>query len=145
MQPLWKTVWRVLKKLGIKPPFFGFIQQSHSWAYTLRKPKLKKTHVSHHSVQFSSSVASDSLQPLLQHARLPSPSPTPGACSNSCPSSRWCHPTVSSSVVPSPPVFSLSQHQGLFPWVSSLHQVAKVLKFLLQHKSFQWTLRTDFL
>ena len=36
----------------------------------------------------------------LQHARLPCPSPTPGACSNSCPSSRWCHPTISSSVVP---------------------------------------------
>ena len=36
----------------------------------------------------------------LQHARLPCPSPTPGACSNSCPLSRWCHPTISSSVVP---------------------------------------------
>ena len=36
----------------------------------------------------------------LQHARLPCPSPTPGACSNSCPSSRWCHPIVSSSVIP---------------------------------------------
>ena len=41
----------------------------------------------------------DSLQPL-QHARLPCPSLTPGACSNSCPSSPWCHPTISSSVVP---------------------------------------------
>ena len=41
------------------------------------------------------------LQPHgLQHARLPCPSPTPGACSNSCPSSRWCHATISSSVVP---------------------------------------------
>ena len=47
------------------------------------------------------SVASDSLWPHgLQHARLPCPSPTPGACSNLCPSSRWCHPTVSSSVIP---------------------------------------------
>ena len=50
---------------------------------------------------FSYSVVSDSLQPQgLQHARLPCPSPTPGACSNSCPLSRWCHPTISSSVVP---------------------------------------------
>ena len=50
------------------------------------------------SVQFSHSVMSDSLQPHgLQHARLPCPSPTPGACSNSCPSSRGCHPTISSS------------------------------------------------
>ena len=44
---------------------------------------------------------SNSLWPHgLQHARLPCPSPTPGDCSNSCPSSRWCHPTISSSVVP---------------------------------------------
>ena len=46
---------------------------------------------------------------------------------------------------PSPPAFNLSQHQGLFQWVSSSHQVAKVLKFQLQHQSFQWTLSTDLL
>ena len=65
----------------------------------------------------------------------------PGACSNSGPSSRWCHPTISSSV------FHLSQHQGLFQWVSSSHQVAKVLEFQfqLQHQSFQWIFGTDFL
>ena len=50
----------------------------------------------------------------------------------------------SSSVSPSP-AFNLSQHQCLFKWVSSLNQVAKVLEFQLQHQSFQWTLRTDFL
>ena len=53
------------------------------------------------SVQFSHSVVSDSLRPHgLPHARLPSPSPTPGACSNSCPLSWWCHPTILSSVIP---------------------------------------------
>ena len=53
------------------------------------------------SVQFSCSVMSDSLQPhWLQHARPPCPSPTPGACSNSRPWSRWCHPAISSSVIP---------------------------------------------
>ena len=55
------------------------------------------------SVQFSRSVASNSLQPHGQpHARLPwhVPSPTPRACSNSCPSSQWCHPIISSSVMP---------------------------------------------
>ena len=53
------------------------------------------------SVQFNHSVVSDSLWPHgLQHTRPPCPSPTPGACSNSCPLSRWCHPTISSSVVP---------------------------------------------
>ena len=46
---------------------------------------------------------------------------------------------------PSPPPFNLSQHQGLFQWVSSSHQVAKVLKFQLQHQFLQWTFRTDFL
>ena len=50
-----------------------------------------------------------------------------GVYSNSCPLSRWCHPAISSSVVPSPPTFNLSQHQGLFKWISSSHQVAKVL------------------
>ena len=45
---------------------------------------------------------------------------------------------------PSPPAFNLSQHQGLFQWVSSLHQVAKVLELPLQHQSFQWIFRTDF-
>ena len=45
----------------------------------------------------------------------------------------------------SPPAFNLSQHQGLFQWVSSSHQVAKVLEFQLQHQSFQWTPRTDLL
>ena len=51
--------------------------------------------------QFSHSFVSNSLQPHgLQHARLPCPSPTPRACSNSCPSSQWHHPTISSSVVP---------------------------------------------
>ena len=53
------------------------------------------------SVQFSHSVVSNSLRPHgLQHARPPCPSPTPGAHSNSCPLSRWCHSTISSSVVP---------------------------------------------
>ena len=59
------------------------------------------TSCSETSVQFSCSVVSDSLWPHgLQHARLPCPSPTPGACSNSCLLSRWCHPTISSSVIP---------------------------------------------
>ena len=46
---------------------------------------------------------------------------------------------------PSPPTFNLSQNQGLFQWVSYLHQVAKVLEFQLHHQPFQWIVRTDFL
>ena len=45
---------------------------------------------------------------------------------------------------PSPPAFNLSKHQGLFQWVSSSHQLAKVLELQLQHQSFQWIFRTDF-
>ena len=51
------------------------------------------------------------------------------------------HPLLS----PFPPLFNLSQHQGLFKWVSSLHQVTKGLELQLQHQSFQWIFRTDFL
>ena len=92
------------------------------------------------SVHFSCSVVSDSLRPHeLQHARPPCPSPIPRVHPNPCPLSRWCHPTISSSVVPPPPALNLSQSQSLFRWVSSSHQVAKVLEFQLQHQSFQWS------
>ena len=65
------------------------------------KNKCWRSNVQHGSVQFSCSVVSNSLQPhRLQHARPPCPSPTPEAYPNSCPLSRWCHPTRSSSVGP---------------------------------------------
>ena len=95
---------------------------------------------------FSEQVMSNSLQPHgLQHARPACPSPTPGACSNSY---HW----VSDAIQPSHPLsspflptFHLSQHQGLFQWVSSLQQVATVMELQLQHLSFQWIPRPDFL
>ena len=60
----------------------------------------------------------------------------------------WVHEAIQPShplLLPSSPALNLSQHQGLFQWVSSLHQVAKVLELQLQPQSFQWTLRTDLL
>ena len=82
------------------------------------------------SVQFSCSVVSDPLRPQgLQHARPPCPSPTPGVSSNSCPLSRWCHPTISTSVVHFSSCLQSFPASGSFQWVSSLHQVAKVLEF----------------
>ena len=67
-------------------------------------------------VQFSLSVASDSLQPHgLQHTRLPYPSPTPRACSNSCPSSQWCHPTISSFIIPFSSCLQSCPASGSFP------------------------------
>ena len=69
-----------------------------------------KLMVTQGSVQFSRSIMSSSLWPHgLQHARLPCPSPTPKACSNSCPSSQWCHPTITSRVIP------FSSHLQSFP------------------------------
>ena len=95
-------------------------------------------------VQFSRSVVSNSLWSHgLQHTRPPCPSPAPRIYSNSRPLSQWCHPTISSSVIPSPPAFSLSQHQGLFKCCLT-YQVAKVLEFQFQHQSFQWIFRVDF-
>ena len=68
------------------------------------------------SVQFSRSVMSDSLWPHgLHHARLPCPSPTPRACSNSCPLSQWCHPTISSSVIPFSSCLQSCPASGSFP------------------------------
>ena len=65
--------------------------------------------------QFSHSIVSNSLRPHeLQHSRLPCPSPTPGSYSNSCPLSQWCHPTISSSVIPTPAVIPYSCLQS-FP------------------------------
>ena len=99
----------------------------------------------HDGTQFSCSVVSHSLWPHgLQHARPP-PSPTPAVYPNSCPFSQSCHPTISSFASRSAPTFNLSEHESLFKWVSFLHQVAKVLEFQLQHQSFQWLFRTDFL
>ena len=68
------------------------------------------------TVQFSHSVVSDSLWPHgLQHTRPPCSSPTPGAYSNSCPLSRWCHPTISSSVVPFSSCLQSFPASGSFP------------------------------
>ena len=84
-----------------------------------------------HSVQFSRSVMSDSLQPHeLQHSRPPYQSPTPGVYPNPCPLSRWTQPSRPLSSL-SPPALNFSQHQSLFQWVNSSHEVARVLEFQL--------------
>ena len=120
--------------------FMGSQRVWHDWATELSWTGLYLLEVSHCSV----AKLCLTLQPHgLQHARLPCPSTTPRACSNSCSSSWWCHPTISFLSSPSPPAFNLFQHQGLFQWLNSSHQVAKVLE--LQHQSFQWIFRADFL
>ena len=90
------------------------------------------------SVQFSRSVVSESLW-LPVHHQLLEPTQT---------HVHWVDDAIQPShplSSPSPPTLNLSQHQGLFQWVSSSHEVAKVLEFQLQHQTFQWTPRTDLL
>ena len=83
-------------------------------------------------LQCSAMVVELSISPFNSS---PCPLLIPRACSNSCPLSQWCHPTISSSVVPFSSHLSLSQHQSLFKWVNSSHQVAKVLEFQLQYSN----------
>ena len=86
------------------------------WRWWMLEEVMKKSSVQFSSVQFSHSVMFDSLWPhWLQHTRFPCPSPTPGACSNSCPLSRWCHPIISSSVVPFSSSFRSFPASGGFP------------------------------
>ena len=101
------------------------------------------------SVQFSRSVMSDSVWPLgSQHARPPCP-----PCPHQLPEFTQTHVHWVSDAIhpshplssPSPPAFNLSQHQGLFKWISSSHQVAKIWELQLHHHFFQWIFRTDFL
>ena len=95
--------------------------------------------------QFSCFVMSDSLQPRgLQHARPPCPSPAPRVYSNLCPLSQWCHPTISSSVVPFSSRLQSFPASGSFQVSQFFVSGAKVLEFQLQHQSFQWIFRTDF-
>jgi len=97
------------------------------------------------SVQFSCSVVCDSLRPHeLQHTRPPYHQLlefTQTHVHRVSDAIQPSHPLLS----PSPPAPNPSQHQGLFQWVNSSHEVAKVLEFQPQHQSFQWTPRTDLL
>ena len=86
----WGLVWGLARTQSLWYASLGLFQTHAVQTYYLR-----------HRIQFSCSVVSDSLQPHgLQNARPPCPSPTPGVYPNSCPLSRWCYPTISSSVVP---------------------------------------------
>ena len=116
------------RKLSANPPILGKCQNIF-WG----------------SVHFSHSVMSNSLWPhRLQHARLPCPSPTPGACSNSCPSSWWHHSTISFSVIPFLHLQSFPA-SGSFPMSQFFTSGGQSTGFQLQHQFFQWIFRTDFL
>ena len=153
---LWTSLSRLLKNIMELIIVIAFKQKLHLNFYhlynsicVLSKMSTKTIYIlrcNWHLSHFSCSVVSDSLQPHgFQDASFPVHHPVPelarthvhqvsGAIQPS-------HPLSS----PSPPALNLSQHQGLFKWVGSSHQVAKVLQFQLQHHSFQWIFRTDLL
>ena len=161
LENLWRTGWRsfrklkITKKLKIELPFDPAIpllgiypEKNMTWkdtympVFTAAVFTIAKTRV-----QFSSSVVSNSLQPNeLQHARPPSPSPTPGVYSNSCPLSWWCHPAISSSVVPSPPA-PIPPSIRVFSKKSVLRiRWTKYWSFSFSiSPSNEWIFRTDFL
>ena len=97
-----------------------------------------------HQVQFSSVVQS-CLTLRLQHARLPYPSPSPRACSNTCPSSQWCHLTMSSSATPFSSCLQFFPASGSFPLSQFFASGGQCIGFQLQLQSFQWIFRVDFL
>ena len=98
------------------------------------------------SVQFSQSVVSDSLQTHgLQHTRPPCPSPVPGAYSNSCPSSRWCHPTISSSVVPFSSCLLSFPASRSFPMSQLFTSGGQSIGVSASTSVFPMNIRTDFL
>ena len=126
--------------------------------YTVYRTDLSKTQVCHVTavvVQFLSSVwlFVTPWAAACQGSRFPGlpawqdrnyPLVFPGVCSNSCPLSRWCYLTF----FPSATLFfsfNLPRHQDLFQWIGSSHNVTKEFELQLQHQSFQWTDRVDFL
>ena len=98
----------------------------------------------HLACQFSSvTQLYPTLQPYgLQHARLPCPSPTPRACSNSCPSSWWCYPTISFSVAPFASCLQSFTKSGSFPVSRLFTSGGQSITASASDQSFQWIFRT---
>ena len=115
---------------------------TQNWLTRLQLSTLKNNTIL--SVQFGHSVMSNSLRPHgLQHSRLTCLSPIPAACTNSCPLNWWCHATISSSVIPFSSCLQSFPASGYVP--ISQFIASGILNFQLQHQSFQWLLRIDFL
>ena len=147
--PLLKHLWEWFRCSQLGPPHLQLRSLGCKWCrwYHIIPYSMRMDAHRFNSVLFRHSVMSDSLWPHWSIPRFPCPSPTAGACSNSCPLSPWCHRTISSSFVPFSSCLQFSQHQGIFQWIISSHQVAKVLQFQLLQllQPFQWIFMTDFL
>ena len=113
---------------------------------TTKRNKLSKHIVRCQLLLFSRSVVFNSLQPHgLQHASLPCPTLFHRVCLNSCPLSQWCHSTISSSVTLFSSCLQSFPASGSFPMSQFFSSGGQVLELQLQHQSFQWIFRTDFL
>ena len=154
-QKEYSGIHSILRQLSLH----GCFGKSHKYIIPLNQPKVyvvqfplgfpwvQRCHQPLHHyaacLLFSRSVVFSSLRPHgLKHSRLPCPSLSPGACSNSCPLSRDAIQPSRPLSSPSLSAFNLSQHQGLFQGVISSYHVAKVLEH--QHQSFQWIFSVDF-
>ena len=127
--------------------FFKIKTSNHEKRWNSSSPALAgKFLTSEPSVEFHHSVVSDSLRPHKpQHARPLCPSPTPRVHPNPCLFSLWCHPTISSCVVPFSSCLQSFPASGCFQTRQLFTSGGQVLEFQLQHQSFQWTPRTDLL
>ena len=137
------SMWDLVPRLGIEsgPPALGEWSLSH-WTTRIVPVRL---YFALRSDQISRSVVSNSLRPHeSQHARPPCPSPTPGVISDSCPSSQWCHPAISSSAVPfsscpqSLPASESFPMSQLFAWGGQSTRVSALVSFLPK-KSQGWS------
>ena len=148
LDSIWTAVQNMLgAMLGVRTPGFmaGFaIYHLALWLFT-KLSIITKLQFQFSSVQFSHSVMSNSLRPHeSQHTKPPSPSRTPGVHSNSYPLSRWCHPAISSSVVPfsscpqSLPASESLPMSQLFAWGGQSTGVSALASFLPK-KSQGWS------
>ena len=148
-----KTLESPLESKEIKPvnpngnqPWIFLRTDAETEAPILWPPDAKNWLISEKKESKSLSVMSNSLWPHgLQHTRLPCPSPTPGVCSNSCPLSWWCHPTILSPVVPFS--FCLQSFPATRSFLISqfLASGGQSIGASAQHQFFQWIFRIDFL
>ena len=141
----WKKSYDQLRQYFKKQRNYFPKKGQYSQSYGFSNSHVPKWELEH-SVQFSRSVVSNSLQlHEPQHARPPCPSLTPRVHPNPCPLSWWCHPTTSCSVIPFSSCPQSFPASGSFQKSQLFASGGQVLEFQLQHQSFQWIFRADFL
>ena len=141
---LWGWCWIMVPFPNSSNPICVPLHTSKVGKYNKRTNYISSIPGNSVSVQFSHSVMSNSLQPHgLQHTRLPCSSPTPGACSNSCPLSWRCHPTISFSAIPFSSCLQSFPASGCFPMSWLFTTGGQSIGASAQ--SFQWVFSADFL